>query len=458
MTDDTITYTIEDGVTYENIWRNNKIFKTRIIENNDTIIIQDNNIQLISNDNGTALISELGTYALLDSLSSSKYHVFMLGKTDSDSASNILITDALTNDYILYIDNINNSIYKFIYVDENVIYLYNIETKEMFNLRNTNAVNRKRQRINGESVENMIFDFLSLVQNIQNSVNDTSNNILETLTNGKLSTSDVENVNSIIDFLKEISNVKNAIGALQSLCNIEFFGNVHVSTGRAEVNSLNTSLHTTVSNLSENECSYSTSFNYQKVVSHNYKLGINIYDFNTSKLYSKSISSDGDYFFNHKCSEYNHGYFYEATLTLTVTIETDLDALYEFCKQDWPPQTPKPSGKRYDSRTWTISGGTRNFKTDCPDITGQWSTVWYTTPPNAKLLTMTLSSNGVCSQTYYYANRDTNITYECTYSYNYPTLTLYKDNGDIQTWEVCDYHDNSMTLKASDGFCYYLKK
>lgn len=106
----------------------------------------------------------------------------------------------------------------------------------------------------------------------------------------------------------------------------------------------------------------------------------------------------------------------------------------------------------------SMPGGTRNFKTESPNICGNWNAVWHTTPPNAKLLTMSISENGSCTQTYYYANRGENVTYTCNYVYNYPTLTLNKDNGDVQHWEITDYTPNSMTLQASDGFCYYLSK
>lgn len=103
-------------------------------------------------------------------------------------------------------------------------------------------------------------------------------------------------------------------------------------------------------------------------------------------------------------------------------------------------------------------GEKHEFTTEYPNICGNWTAVWHTTPPNAKLLTMSLDENLKCTQTYYYANRGENVTYTCDYSYAYPILTLYKDNGDTQHWEIAEITASKMTLRAADGFCYYLSK
>lgn len=107
-------------------------------------------------------------------------------------------------------------------------------------------------------------------------------------------------------------------------------------------------------------------------------------------------------------------------------------------------------------------GEIKSFTTDKEDdvpIYGTWSCIWYDTPPNAKLLTMKLNENGTMSQTYYYANRGTNVTYSCTYEYTGNTLVFYKDNGDIQYWNVTTLDEHNLIISATDdGFTYYFKR
>jgi len=104
----------------------------------------------------------------------------------------------------------------------------------------------------------------------------------------------------------------------------------------------------------------------------------------------------------------------------------------------------------------TYYGETDSFTTDEEEapIFGHWKCVWTQTPPNAKLLHMTLNENYTMSQTYYYANRGTNVTYSCTFSYNGDSLTFYKDNGDTQHWTVSILNEHNLSIVASNGFTY----
>ncbi len=91
-------------------------------------------------------------------------------------------------------------------------------------------------------------------------------------------------------------------------------------------------------------------------------------------------------------------------------------------------------------------------------IFGSYRCVWNTTPPNAKLLTMVLREDYTMSQTYYYANRDENVTYNCTFSRDGDTLTMYKDNGDTQNWHIDELTDYTLVISQPDGFAYHLVK
>ena len=118
---------------------------------------------------------------------------------------------------------------------------------------------------------------------------------------------------------------------------------------------------------------------------------------------------------------------------------------------------------KYSGSDETVYGEPHDYPLDYQggetQITGTWTCVWYETPPNAKLLTMTLNENGTMSQTYYYANRDSNVTYASTYSYSNSTLIFYKGNGDIQNWSVDELTNNSLVITASnDGFKYHFKR
>lgn len=107
-------------------------------------------------------------------------------------------------------------------------------------------------------------------------------------------------------------------------------------------------------------------------------------------------------------------------------------------------------------------GKVKSFTTTEEDdalIYGTWSCVWYETPPNAKLLTMTLNENRTMSQTYYYANKGANVTYSCTFDYTGNTLVFYKDNGDTQYWDVSSLDEHNLIITAKDnGFKYYFKR
>ncbi len=455
---DSISFSFKENSIYQNLWRNGVLVSSFPINDSDSVFISFNEIKYIEEEDGIGMISSRGDYAYMELSSDYQYHILTLGVSSEENNKRYIFFDFENNLPVYYIDSSGN-VFDIMQIDNEISYIVNIKTGSTYilNHKNNNTYNSKFHS-STESLQNLLFDCIAAAQNIGNTVNDTFDNILNNLTDGKINSTDIDNVKDIFDFLKNIANILNGYNALRSMLNMEFFSNTHVSTGEAEVSSLNAQLHASISNLPTDKCTYSRSFRYEKIVDHNYILFLNVSDFNNKKTYQKTIASNGDYVFPYTCSQYNHGYFYEAFLGLKVTLEIDMDVLYEECKQDWPPRTPIPTGKKYVTRGWAMSGGIRNFKTDVPNICGNWNAVWYTTPPNAKLLTMSLSSNGTCSQTYYYANRGENVTYECSYSYNYPTLTLYKDNGDIQNWEVCDYLENTMTLKASDGFCYYLKK
>lgn len=89
-------------------------------------------------------------------------------------------------------------------------------------------------------------------------------------------------------------------------------------------------------------------------------------------------------------------------------------------------------------------------------IFGKYTCVWNTTPPNAKLLSMSLNEDYTMSQTYYYANRNENVTYSCTFSWDDDILTMYKDNGDVQKWHIDELTENTLVIRQSDGFTYHL--
>lgn len=94
-------------------------------------------------------------------------------------------------------------------------------------------------------------------------------------------------------------------------------------------------------------------------------------------------------------------------------------------------------------------------ESDEVSIFGHWTCVWNTTPPNAKLLRMTLGSNYTMAQTYYYANKGKNISYHHRFSYSGSELVFYKSNGDVQTWYVNTLTRNSLVITAAnDGFTY----
>jgi len=455
---DSISFSTNNGILLQNLWRNGTIKKSQPVNVSDSIVVSFNQIECIEGNDCAAIVSSLGDFAYLDISSASQYYVLSIGSSEDEQLRRYLFFDPSNNQPLYYIDS-SNTLYNIISIENDLYYIINTDSGETFLLNNLNSLKKMRAFSTiEESLQDLLFDFVATAQNIGNTINDSIDDTVENITDGKFNSSDISNAKDIIDFLRNISNIPNALKALISIGNIEFFGNVHLSTGIADVYMLNAQLHASISNLPANQCSFSPSFRYERVADYEYTLHMDVYDYNGRTTYQKSISSDGDYTFSHDCSKYNHGYFFESKLALSVTVETDMDALYEFCKQDWPPQTPKPTGKRYRKTGWIINGGTRNFKTDAPDICGSWSAVWHTTPPNAKLLTMILTEDGTCTQTYYYANRGENVTYTCNYTYNYPTLILNKSNGDIQYWEVTDYTPNSMTLTASDGFCYFLSK
>lgn len=99
------------------------------------------------------------------------------------------------------------------------------------------------------------------------------------------------------------------------------------------------------------------------------------------------------------------------------------------------------------------NGQTYSFTT-LASVFGQWTCVWNTTPPNAKLITMTLNSDYTMSQTYYYANRQEYVTYNCTFSLNDDTLVFHKSDGDEQIWHIDEATDDSLIISQSDGFTY----
>lgn len=453
---DSISFSVKENSIYQDLWRNNVLVSSNPINDLDSVFISFNEITYLEEEDGIGMMSSSGDYAYMDLSSDYQYYILTVGLSSENNKRHIFF-DIENNLPVYYIDSSSN-IFEIIPIDNEVTYIVNTKSGSTYILNHKNTTYKSKSYSSTESLQNFLFDCIAAAQNIGNAVNDTFDDILENLTDGKINSADIDNVKDIFDFLKNTANIPSAINALRSMLNMEFFGNTHVSTDEAEVSLLNAQLHASVSNLPTDKCTYSRSFRYEKVIDHDYILFLNVSDFNDNNSYQKSIASNGDYVFPYTGSLYNHGYFYEAYLGLKVTLEIDMEVLYEECKRDWPPSSPIPTGKKYVTRGWAMSGGIRNFKTEVPNICGNWNAVWHTTPPNAKLLTMSLYSNGTCSQTYYYANRGENITYECTYSYNYPTLTLYKDNGDIQNWEVCDYLENSMTLKASDGFCYYLNK
>lgn len=110
---------------------------------------------------------------------------------------------------------------------------------------------------------------------------------------------------------------------------------------------------------------------------------------------------------------------------------------------------------QYDGETYY--GETEEFTTEEEEapIFGRWECVWTQTPPNAKLLYMTLNEDFTMSQTYYYADRDTNETYSrTTFSYDGDTLIFYKENGDTQYWNVSVLTEHNLSIVASDGFTY----
>ncbi len=101
------------------------------------------------------------------------------------------------------------------------------------------------------------------------------------------------------------------------------------------------------------------------------------------------------------------------------------------------------------------NGQTNSFTT-LAEVFGKWTCVWNTTPPNAKLITMTLNSDYTMSQTYYYSNRDDYITYIHTFSLNEETFVFHKDNGDEQTWHIDECTENLLIISQPDGFTYTL--
>lgn len=102
----------------------------------------------------------------------------------------------------------------------------------------------------------------------------------------------------------------------------------------------------------------------------------------------------------------------------------------------------------------TLHGSKKKFEIGLPPITGNWTTVWNTTPPNAQLLRMYVGRDGTLEQTYYYHHIGTTQSYSMTYTYNHPLFHMHKDNGDEQTWTVTRLTFDSLTLQATNGFKY----
>ena len=89
-------------------------------------------------------------------------------------------------------------------------------------------------------------------------------------------------------------------------------------------------------------------------------------------------------------------------------------------------------------------------------IFGSWTCVWYTTPPDVKLLHMTLNPDYTMSQLYYYGYKGENVLHSgSTFSVSGSKITFYKTNGDVQHWIIDHLSSNSLSIVAtSDGFVY----
>lgn len=89
-------------------------------------------------------------------------------------------------------------------------------------------------------------------------------------------------------------------------------------------------------------------------------------------------------------------------------------------------------------------------------VFGNYRCVWNTTPPNAKLLYMSLNEDYTMQQTYYYANRDENVTYTSTFEKTDSELIFHKSNGEHQVWHIDELTESTLVISQSDGFTYYL--
>lgn len=451
---DSITYQINDNDITECHWHDGKIVQQRHISEGDSINILFNRISYASDSTRFVIKSSMGAYAILEDRGESS--ICCIGIGDN---RRYLLKDSL-DEYQLFIDKdgISHSINK---IDDNVYILKNSSTGHEI-LVNLNNAHKTRAFTRG-LVTNFwgdVFDTtVASILDISHALDDTVSEIVELLSQGKIDSNTFENTKSIIDGVTDLSDVMSVYETAKTLQSFNFFNDTYLTTGNSNIDGLNADLGAIVKNYNPEKCYLSLNPLYERLASYRYEFGMMVFQgvpyISKQDRIKRSITASGIYSFNYKCAEYDQRYFYAPYLSISVEVELDMDALYLAHKRNWPLNVPIPSGKRIVSRNYEIRGDFENFKTESPDITGTWSARWLTTPPNAKLLTMSLSS-GVCTQTYYYANRDANVTYSCSYTYDYPYLTLFKSNGDVQVWKICDYTNKSMTLKAEDGFCYYL--
>ncbi len=110
---------------------------------------------------------------------------------------------------------------------------------------------------------------------------------------------------------------------------------------------------------------------------------------------------------------------------------------------------------RYGSiKTFTVPGLTTE------SIIGKWNCTGYSWEPNPMLQYFIFEEGGGLSQQFYYPSDGSTKNYGGSYNYDgNGSLTLFKTNGDIQSWRVVSLTDESMVIESlEDGFRYYFSR
>ncbi len=97
--------------------------------------------------------------------------------------------------------------------------------------------------------------------------------------------------------------------------------------------------------------------------------------------------------------------------------------------------------------------------TQMSTILGSWACDWTGhIPPNIKLLSISIGTDGSIKKDYLYQDDNEYKTYIGRYAYEGDILTFYQTNGIVQVWRVDLLNENRLRIVASDGFSYNFKR